>query len=118
LPLVPVPAATSFQPIDADEVADRLTALAIGPPAGRVPDMGGPQIRTAADLVRTYLQAAGRRPVLPVRLPGAVFAGYRRGGHLAPDNAVGHRTWEQFLAEHVGDRGRAPASWTTEGGRT
>lgn len=35
LPLVPVPAATSFQPIDAAEVADRLTALAIGPrPAG------------------------------------------------------------------------------------
>jgi uncharacterized protein YbjT (DUF2867 family) len=116
---VPVPAATSFQPIDADEVADRLAALAIGPPAGRVPDMGGPQIRAAADLLRTYLHVTGRRrPVLPVHLPGAVFAGYRQGGHLAPDHAVGHRTWEQFLAEHVGHRGPAPASWTTAEGRT
>jgi uncharacterized protein YbjT (DUF2867 family) len=42
LPVVPVPAATSFQPIDAAEVADRLAALAAGPPAGRMPDMGGP----------------------------------------------------------------------------
>jgi len=119
LPLVPVPAATSFQPTDAAEVADRLTALAIGPPAGRVPDIGGPQIRTAADLVRTYLRMAGRRrPMLSVHLPGPVFAGYRQGGHLAPDHAVGHRTWEQFLAEDLGHRGRAPASWRTVGGRT
>jgi uncharacterized protein YbjT (DUF2867 family) len=119
LPLVPVPAATSFQPIDAADVADRLTALAIGPPAGRVPDIGGPQIRTAADLLRTYLRMAGRRrPVLPVHLHGPVFAGYRQGGHLAPGHAVGHRTWEQFLSDHVGPRGRAPASRTTAGGRT
>ena len=35
LPVVPVPAATSFQPIDAAEVADRLAGLAAGPrPAG------------------------------------------------------------------------------------
>jgi uncharacterized protein YbjT (DUF2867 family) len=54
--------------------------------------------------------AGRRRPVLPVHLPGPVFAGYHQGGHLAPDHAVGHRTWEQFLADHVGHRGRAPAS--------
>jgi hypothetical protein len=78
-----------------------------------------PQIRAAADLLRTYLHVTGRRrPVLPVHLPGAVFAGHRQGGHLAPDHTVGHRTWEQFLAEHVGHRGRAPASWTPAGGRT
>lgn len=78
LPVVPVPAATSFQPIDAAEVADRLVELAVGPPAGRVADMGSPQIRTATDLLRTYLHAARRhRLVVPVRLPVATFAGYR-----------------------------------------
>jgi uncharacterized protein YbjT (DUF2867 family) len=108
LPVVPVPAATSFQPIDAGEVAERLAALVAEPASGRVPDLGGPQVRTATDLLRAYLHAAGRRrPVLPVRLPGAVFAGYRQGGHLAPDRAVGRRTWEEFLAEQVG-RGRRP----------
>jgi uncharacterized protein YbjT (DUF2867 family) len=102
LPVVPVPAATSFQPIDAAEVAGELARLAALPPSGRVPDMGGPEIRTATSLLGAYLQATGRRRlVLPLRLPGAVFAGYRQGGHLAPDRAVGHRTWEQFLAERV-----------------
>ncbi len=113
-----MPAATSFQPIDAAEVAERLAGLAVGPPSGRVPDLGGPQVRTATDLLRAYLDAAGRRrPVVPVRLPGAVFAGYRQGGHLAPDRAVGCRTWEEFLAEQVSRWRRSPASGTTAEGR-
>jgi uncharacterized protein YbjT (DUF2867 family) len=114
LPLVPVPAATSFQPIDAAEVAHRLAALAGGPPAGRVPDLGGPEVRTAADLLRAYLQATGRRRlVLAVQLPGAVFAGHRHGGHLAPDRAVGRRTWEQFLTAQLGHPRPTGADRTT-----
>jgi uncharacterized protein YbjT (DUF2867 family) len=103
LPVLLVPAATSFQPIDAGEVAARLAELATGPPAGRVPDMGGPEIRRADDLARSYLEARGRRRrVLPVRLPGAAFAGYRNGYHLAPDHATGRVTFTQFLAERFG----------------
>jgi hypothetical protein len=82
-----------------------------------VPEVGGPQVRTATSLLRGYLHAAGRRrPVLPVWLPGATFAGYRHGGHLAPGRAVGRRTWEEFLAERV-DR-RRPAGPTGQPGRT
>jgi uncharacterized protein YbjT (DUF2867 family) len=103
LPVLLVPAATSFQPIDADEVAARLAELATGPPAGRVPDMGGPEIRGAGDLARSYLEARGRhRLVLPVRLPGAAFAGYRSGYHLAPDQAVGRVTFAEFLTARFG----------------
>jgi nucleoside-diphosphate-sugar epimerase len=40
---------------------------------------------------------AGARVVLPVRLPGAAFAGYRRGDSLAPDHAAGRITFAQFL---------------------
>jgi uncharacterized protein YbjT (DUF2867 family) len=108
LPVLLVPAATSFQPIDAGEVAARLAELAAGPPAGRVPDMGGPEIRGAGDLARSYLQArARRRHVMPVRLPGAAFTGYRAGYHLAPDNAAGRVTFAQFLAERFGQTGTA-----------
>jgi uncharacterized protein YbjT (DUF2867 family) len=118
LPVVPVPAATSFQPIDAAEVAHRLAGLAVGPPAGRVPDLGGPEVRAAADLLRAYLQATGRRrPVLAVRLAGAVFAGYRHGGHLVPDRAVGRRTWEQFLTAQLGQPRPTGADRTTAEGR-
>jgi uncharacterized protein YbjT (DUF2867 family) len=107
LPVMMVPGSTSFQPIDAGEVAERLAELAAGPAAGRVPDMGGPEVRGAADLARSYLQASGRhRPVLQVRLPGAAFAGYRRGDHLTPEHAVGRITFAQFLAARFGPGGR------------
>jgi uncharacterized protein YbjT (DUF2867 family) len=103
LPVLPVPAATAFQPVEAGEVAARLAELATGPAAGRVPDMGGPEIRGAADLARNYLAVRGRRRrVVPVRLPGAAFAGYRRGDHLAPDHAVGRVTFAEFLAGRFG----------------
>jgi uncharacterized protein YbjT (DUF2867 family) len=107
LPVLPVPAGFSFQPIDAGEVAAELAALAAGEPRGRAPDMGGPEVRGASDLARTYLRARHRRrPVLPLYLPGSVAAGFRRGGHLAPDRACGRRTWEDFLAERTAAAGR------------
>ncbi|MFJ7069065.1 SDR family oxidoreductase [Streptomyces sp. NPDC101115] len=99
MPVMPVPSGMSDQPIEVAEVADRLCELAAGEPAGRVPDMGGPEIRTFTDLVRTYLTATGRRRLLlPVRLPGKAFAGFREGGHLTPGRAVGRGSFEDFLA--------------------
>jgi uncharacterized protein YbjT (DUF2867 family) len=97
----------------------QLILLVAGLPSGQLPDMGGPHIRSAADLLRAYLHAAGqRRLVLPIRLSGATFAGYRRGGHLTPDRAVGRRTWEEFLAEQVSRPGWSRAHRTIAEGRT
>ena len=103
LPVIPVPAGFRFQPIDAGEVAARLTELALGEPAGLVPDMGGPRAYPLADLLRGYLRARHRhRPIVPLRQPGKAARALRAGANLAPDQAVGHRTWEDFLAERVG----------------
>ena len=102
LPVVPVPAGWRFQPVDAGEVADRLVELALGAPAGLVPDLGGPRIYELAELVRSYLRATHRhRPILPVRTPGRAARAVRAGANLAPERAVGRRTWEEFLAERV-----------------
>jgi uncharacterized protein YbjT (DUF2867 family) len=102
LPVIPVPAGFRFQPIDAGEVAARLTELALGKPAGLVPDVAGPKVYRMADLLRGYLRAAHRhRAVMPVRLPGKAARAFREGANLAPDHAVGRRTWEDFLAERV-----------------
>ncbi len=102
LPVIPVPAGFRFQPIDAGEVAARLTELALGEPAGLVPDMGGPRAYPLADLLRGYLRARHRhRPIVPLRQPGKAARALRAGANLAPDQAVGHRTWEDFLAERV-----------------
>jgi uncharacterized protein YbjT (DUF2867 family) len=112
LPVMMVPADTDFQPIEVGEVARSLLALAEGPAAGRVPDMGGPAIRTTRQLAQMYLAAAGRhRRIVALRLPGSVFAGYRRGDHLAPQHAVGRVTFEQYLAERFpGSSGEAEPS--------
>ena len=102
LPVIPVPAGVRFQPVDTGEVAARLVELALGAPAGLVPDMAGPRVYTMADLLRGYLRARGkRRPLVPVPLPGKAARAVRAGANLAPDRAVGHRTWEDFLAERV-----------------
>jgi uncharacterized protein YbjT (DUF2867 family) len=103
LPVIPVPAGFRFQPVDAGEVAARLVELALGTPAGLVPDMAGPRVYGMAELVRGYLRARRKhRPIVPVRLPGKAARAFRAGANLAPDRAVGRRTWEGFLAERVG----------------
>lgn len=99
LPVMPLPKGFRFQPIDTGDVADRLTRLSVGPPQGRVEDMGGPQVLDVRQLAGTYLMLTGRRrSLLPVPVPGAVGRGFREGHHLTPGHAVGTRTFEEFLA--------------------
>lgn len=103
LPVLPVPGGIQAQPIDAPEVADRLAELALGRPAGLVEDLGGPRIYSMADLIRSYLKATGRhRPMMSLRLPGKAARAMREGANLAPERAVGRRTWEDFLAARLG----------------
>jgi len=102
LPVMPVPAGFRFQPVDADEVAARLVELALGTPSGLVPDIAGPRVYGMADLLRGYLRARGRhRTILHVPLPGNAARAIRAGAHLAPERAVGRRTWEDFLRERA-----------------
>ena len=100
LPVVPVPAGVRFQPVNAGEVAARLTELALGEPAGLVPDLAGPRVYPMADLLRSYLRARGtRRLLVPVVLPGGAARAVRAGANLpaSPGYQAGSRTWEQFL---------------------
>ncbi|MEU6081458.1 NAD(P)H-binding protein [Streptomyces sp. NPDC047108] len=92
-----------LQPVEVREVADRLAGLAAGEPAGHVPDMGGPEVRTLTDLARACLAAAGRRRrVVPLWLPGRTLRAVRRGDILTPERAVGRGTFEDFLAARGG----------------
>jgi uncharacterized protein YbjT (DUF2867 family) len=103
LPVVPVPARFVIQPVDSGDVAARLAGLALGAPAGRVRDMGGPQVLSFADLLRAYLRVSRRRrPVVSVWMPG--IRAVRAGALLvppeeaaAPGYTAGQRTWEEFL---------------------
>jgi uncharacterized protein YbjT (DUF2867 family) len=113
LPVIPVPPGFRFQPVDAGDVADRLVELALAVPGGLVPDIAGPRVYGMAELLRSYLRASGKhRPILAVPLPGKAARAFRAGANLAPERAVGHRTWEDFLAGRVSspsESGSGPA---------
>jgi uncharacterized protein YbjT (DUF2867 family) len=123
MPVMPVPSGFRVQPVDADEVAARLAELALGTPSGLVPDIAGPRVYGMAELIRSYLRARGRhRLVMPVRLPGRAAQAFRDGANLAPDRAVGKRTWEDFLAQRLqqessGRRARVDAGTTPSADR-
>ena len=109
LPVIPVPVGFRFQPVEADDVAARLVELTLGEPAGLVPDMGGPRVYGAAELLRGYLRATKqRRLIVPVWLPGKAAREFRAGANLAFEQAVGQRTWEEFLAEKLSQRRPTP----------
>jgi uncharacterized protein YbjT (DUF2867 family) len=103
LPIALVPAGLRFQPVDTGEVAGRLAELALAAPAGYVPDIAGPRSYELAELVSSYLDAAGRhRRIVRMPMPGAAARAIRDGAILSPERAVGRRTWEAFLEERVG----------------
>ncbi|GAA4918688.1 SDR family oxidoreductase [Streptomonospora salina] len=98
LPFVPVPAGFWFQPVAADEVAERLVGLARESPEGRAHDMGGPEVRSVESLAASYERIRGRqRPVKKVPIPGKTASAFRTGANLASGRPVGCRTWERHL---------------------
>jgi len=101
-PVVPVPKGLIGQPIDSREVADRMVELLLSGPAGRVEDVGGPEVRTVDDLVRAYLDVTGtRKKTLALPLPGETTRAMRRGALTCPENRYGRIAWEEFLREQL-----------------
>ncbi len=74
--------------------------LAVADPAGRVPDLAGPEVFDMADLVRQVPRKRGeKRAVLQVRLPGRVGHGLARGAlTAATPGPRGARTFASWLA--------------------
>ncbi|KRE31220.1 SDR family oxidoreductase [Agromyces sp. Soil535] len=104
LPVVLAPR-ISFQPIAVDDVAVRLAELAAGDPAGRVPDIGGPEQLAARELARRWADAASvHRRIVPVSSPGRTFAALAAGRNLVPGSPYGTTSFSEFLATRYGVR--------------
>lgn len=102
-PVALVPRALQGQPVDVSEVADRMADLVLAEPAGRAPDLGGPQVLDSEEMVRTFLTLTKRRRLLlRIPLPGKVGAGFRAGHHIVSDGGTrGTRTFTQYLQERI-----------------
>jgi uncharacterized protein YbjT (DUF2867 family) len=106
LPVIPVPSGFQFQPVDAREIAARLRELALGDPAGLVPEFGGPEVLGMGELLRVYLRATHRhRAMVSVPTMGGAARAVRVGANLTRDHATGQTRWEDFVSERVGPTG-------------
>lgn len=98
-----VPSRSRFQPIAVTDVAHALVDAAEGAGEGNaVRTVGGPRVETARALAEQWRAATGtRRPLLPIRLPGALGAAWRTGENLAPEQAVDGQTYAEWASEKV-----------------
>jgi uncharacterized protein YbjT (DUF2867 family) len=104
-----IPKAFKFQPIETGEVADRMVEYAQQGPSGRLPDLGGPEIKTFGELATAWQKAKGdTRPTLNLPLLGGMAAGFKAGHNCTPDHAEGKMTWEEWLGQKYGQRDRQP----------
>ncbi len=88
-----------LQPIDPLVVARRLADAAHADPAGRLPDIAGPEVRTLTELARTWRAARGER-LFPLRIPtvGKIGRPIGEAALCDPGAASGGPTFEQWLA--------------------
>ena len=87
------------RPVDVRDLAGHLAGVVARGPIGAVEEYGGPQTLTMEDAARRWLRACGlRRPVLRLRVPGALGRAFR-AGHLVTEAApAGTITWDDYLA--------------------
>lgn len=112
-PRFELPADHQYQPLAVDEAAEALCQAALAVPAGRLPDMGGPQVLTYREMGKAWLRARGlRRRIVNVPREDAVGDAMRGGGLTCPDRAVGRITWAQWLGEHYARGAEAAAAYT------
>ena len=101
--LTAIPFHWQFQPVDTRDVALRLVEVATASPAGRLPDFGGPEVRTFKSLAESWLQARRlHKNLINLPVPLKVSRQFAAGRLLCPDHMDGKTTFEQYLVRKYG----------------
>ncbi len=101
--LCAIPFAWQFQPVDTRDVAARLVEVTAGRPAGRLPDFGGPEVRTFKSLAESWLKARQLdKRLVDMPMPIKFSRQVAEGRLLCPDNMEGKTTFEQYLVRRYG----------------
>ncbi|SMB97012.1 SDR family oxidoreductase [Deinococcus hopiensis] len=96
-PVTLVPAGVILQPVGAQVVAQRLAQLTLGEPAGRVPDLAGPDAASLTTLARQRPGRAGQNAVIPLPLPIPLFRAWQGRAAVASDAEVVGEGWASWL---------------------
>jgi uncharacterized protein YbjT (DUF2867 family) len=98
-----VPTNLKYQLVDEGEVAEALVKVVDYPPAGMLPDMGGPEVQTMGQLAKDWLAARNQRAlIIPVPARGAFLGAMSKGYNTCPQNRQGKITWKQWLDQKYG----------------
>ena len=101
-PFLFVPGAAKFQLIDVSEVASRMAETVTEGPAGRLPDIGGPEVLSGTEIAKPWLKVSGVRAIripVPALGPASEMA---KGLNCCPENKFGTITWAQWLEKTYG----------------
>lgn len=91
------------QPVDTADAAERIAALLQAGPGDEIVEFAGPEQLDLTTAARQWLAATGkRRPVLPIRIPGALGAAFRAGRLTTNAEPRGTRSWRDHLAARYG----------------
>jgi uncharacterized protein YbjT (DUF2867 family) len=93
-----LPAARArFQPVDVDQAAEAVAAVAVNPPRRARTTVAGPEVHDLRSLGRIWREVTGHRAIeIPIVLPGKVGRALREGGLTCPNPDV--RGTETFAA--------------------
>lgn len=101
---LPIAGTAQFQPIDTRDVAAYISPLLFSEFAGRLPDVGGPQILHISEIARVFHMAQGITGAILVDpetgfFPSTAVDGFMQGLNTVPDNRHGQITWSDYIRE-------------------
>jgi uncharacterized protein YbjT (DUF2867 family) len=105
--VMPVPGGFRIQSIATTDVAARMARLVADGPAGRLPDLGGPEVLRLAEAARLWRDARGiNKRVWSLPTFGRLAAEFRAGRNTAAGEPRGRVTWRQWLQTTGGPAAR------------
>ncbi len=97
------PPEAQYQLLDTREAAEALLPHITAAPAGRLPDLGGPQVLTLDTIIRRWQESQGiKRPVVYLPEEPIIGDAFRHGYNTVPSNPYGKITWADYLKQRYG----------------
>lgn len=97
------PPDSQFQLLETGEAAGALLPFITTAPAGRLPDVGGPEVLTLDVILHMWLEAQGiDRPITYLPEDPRTAEVFRQGVNTVPANPYGKITWADYLRRRYG----------------